>query len=112
MNGNWDKAVEPLLVDLLGGPVSEKEALARQASQLTYVRKSPAPPPILTFHGTKDRIVPFIHATKLHEALDKIKADAKLITMEGEDHGWVGEKLERSLKQSEEFFHQHLQRRK
>ena len=73
--------VEPLLDALLGGKVAEKTELAKKASPLTYIQAERTPPPILTFHGTKDRIVPFLHATKLHEALGKVKANATLVTM-------------------------------
>jgi len=108
VNGNWEPAVEPLLVDLLGGAVKDKLELARQASPLTYVQANRSIPPILTFHGTKDNVVPYIHATKLHDALSKTKANAKLVTMEGEGHGWIGEKLEKTLQESVDFFELHL----
>lgn len=108
VNGNWEPAVEPLLVDFLGGAVKDKLELAKQASPLTYVDAKRTIPPILTFHGTKDNVVPYIHATKLHEALGKTKATAKLITMEGEGHGWLGEKLEKTLTESLDFFDQYL----
>ncbi|HMP17657.1 MAG TPA: alpha/beta hydrolase [Gemmatales bacterium] len=108
LQGNWEPAVEPLLVDFLGGPVSEKQDLAKKASPLTYLNAERNIPPILTFHGTKDNIVPYIHATKLHDALAKTKAEHKLITMEGDGHGWPGAKAEETFQATLKFFDQHL----
>jgi len=102
-SGGWPKVVEPLLEGLFGGKVAEKLDLARQASPLTYIRAGRTIPPILTFHGTKDTIVPFTQATKLHEALGKVQSKATLVPLEGEDHGWGGEKLASTFKQAEAF---------
>jgi acetyl esterase/lipase len=41
--------------------------VARRVSPLTYVREGL--PPVLTIHGDKDDVVPYGHATRLHEAL-------------------------------------------
>jgi acetyl esterase/lipase len=112
VNGNWDKQVEPLLVDLLGGPVAEKTELAKQGSPLTYIRSGRKIPPILTFHGTKDNVVPYIHATKLHDALSQVHATSTLVTMGGDGHGWGGAKLEESLKRAEMFFDETLKGKK
>lgn len=112
VNGDWEPAVEPLITELLGGSVKEKKQLAMQASPLTYLKKDRTIPPILTFHGTKDNIVPYIHATKLQKALDELNVPSKLVTMEGEGHGWVGEKLENTLKQTIQFLDEHLKAKK
>lgn len=104
--------MQPLLDDLLGGPVAEKTDLAKKASPLTYVQEGRKLAPILTFHGTKDNIVPYIHATKLHTALDKIKASGKLVTMEGDGHGWAGDKLDKTLQQTVSFFDENLKSKK
>ncbi len=110
--GNWGKDTNPLLVGLLGGTVEDKKGLAKQASPITYIQASRTIPPIITFHGTKDTTVPYIHATKLQEALDKIHAQAKLVTMEGEGHGWFGEKLDKTLQQTVNFFDENLKGKK
>ena len=110
--GDWEPNVEPLLVDFLGGKISEKLDLAKKASPLTYIQKGKTIPPILTFHGTKDNIVPYIHATKLHSALDEQKSSNKLVTMEGDGHGWMGDKLEKTLSEMSGFFDQHLKAKK
>lgn len=59
--------------------------IARKVSPLTYVR--PGLPPILTIHGDKDDVVPYSHATRLKEALDKAGASNKLVTIPGGGHG-------------------------
>lgn len=110
--GDWEPAVEPLLVDFLGGKVSDKMDLAKKASPLAYVQKDRTIPPILTFHGTKDNVVPYIHATKLHQALEEQKRIHKLVTMDGDGHGWMGEKLEKTLSETTNFFDQHLKAKK
>lgn len=112
VTGKWEKAVQPLLDDFLGGPPSEKPDLAKKASPITYIESGRKLPPILTFHGTKDMTVPFVHATMLHEALEKIKSPGRLVTMEGEGHGWGGEKLENTLKQTYAFFDENLKGKK
>ncbi|MFT3882087.1 MAG: alpha/beta hydrolase [Gemmatales bacterium] len=110
--GDWQKSTTPVLVELLGGTIKEKTDLAKKASPINYVEKSRTIPPIITFHGTKDPLVPYIHATKLQSALDKVDAHAKLVTMEGEGHGWLGEKLDKTLQQSIEFFDENLKGKK
>lgn len=59
--------------------------IARKVSPLTYVREGLMP--ILTIHGDKDDVVPYSHATRLHEALDKAKVKNQLYTIKGGGHG-------------------------
>jgi len=67
------------------GSQPNAEEIARRVSPLTYVRAGL--PPILTIHGDKDDVVPYSHATRLHEALDKVKVPNQLLTIEGGGHG-------------------------
>jgi acetyl esterase/lipase len=66
---------------------SQKEAaeIARKVSPLTYVREGL--PPVLTIHGDKDDVVPYSHATRLHEALAKAKVPNRLHTVKNGGHG-------------------------
>ena len=65
----------PSAVDqLLGGPLEEKQELARPASPITYV--TPDDPPFLLVHGTADGTVPCEQAELFHEALRKAGVDA------------------------------------
>ena len=76
--------------------------VVRQASPITYVRAGN--PPILTFQGTTDEIVPASQATLLHEALKQAGIQQKLVLMEGEGHGWGGEKMVGSMQETVAFF--------
>jgi acetyl esterase/lipase len=87
------------VVDLLQGPnlrtyavswlgsAPGREDLARRLSPLTYVR--PGLPPILTIHGDADKVVPYSHAVRLHEALTKAGVRNQLLTIPGAGHGWL-----------------------
>jgi len=59
--------------------------IARSVSPLTYVR--PGLPPILTIHGDKDDVVPYSHAVRLKEALDKAGVKNELFTVKNGGHG-------------------------
>lgn len=58
---------KPLVRDFLGATAEEKPELAAKASPRTYV--SSDDPPILTFQGTRDPLVPFTQAIELAEAM-------------------------------------------
>ena len=86
--------------DLLGGPnmkdyalawlgkQPDREEIARRVSPLTYVR--PGLPPILTIHGSADPTVPYSHAVRLQEALDKVGVLHQLVTIASGKHGGFG----------------------
>jgi acetyl esterase/lipase len=59
--------------------------IARSVSPLSHVRTGL--PPILTIHGDKDDVVPYSHATRLKEALDKAKVTNSLVTVKNGGHG-------------------------
>ena len=67
------------------GSLPNKEEIAKRVSPLTYVR--PGLPPILTIHGDQDRLVPYNHATRLHEALTKAGVPNQLLTIPKGGHG-------------------------
>jgi len=67
------------------GSVPNREDLARRLSPLTYVRAGL--PPVLTIHGDAYRIVPYSHAIRLHDALNKAGVHNQLLTIPGGDHG-------------------------
>lgn len=70
---------------LLGGVVSELTKKAKEASAHYHVSKDDAP--ILTVHGTKDRLVPYAQGKAFDEALDKADVSSTLLTVEGGGHG-------------------------
>ena len=67
------------------GSLPNKDEIATRVSPLTYVR--PGLPPILTIHGDQDRLVPYNHATRLHEALTKAGVPNQLLTIPKGGHG-------------------------
>ena len=107
----WTRGTEPKLkvaaivnwfgitdvADLLDGPnakhyaiewfgsMNNREELAKEVSPLSYVRTGL--PPIITIHGDADALVPYSHATRLHQALDKAGVTNQLITIRGGNHG-------------------------
>jgi len=68
----------------MGGQPSRRE-IAERVSPLTWVR--PGLAPILTVHGDADTIVPYQHAVRLHEALDRAGVPNRLHTIPGGGHG-------------------------
>jgi acetyl esterase/lipase len=92
---NWFGITD--VVDLLDGPnmkeyavawlssMPNREDIARRVSPLTYVRA--ALPPIITIHGDADPTVPYAHAVRLQEALNKVGVPNQLVTIPGGKHG-------------------------
>lgn len=70
----------------LGGPVSEREELARLASPSTHI--SPACPPVLLLHGDADTIVPVEETMDFHARLKAAGVDTELHVLPGAGHGW------------------------
>lgn len=88
---------------LLGGPVPEREAVAKEASPVTHVSAGDAA--FFTAHGTKDPLVPFAQGEEIHAALTKAGVPSILQEMTGGGHGFRSEVLDARLKQ---FFDLHL----
>lgn len=92
---NWYGITD--VADLLDGPnmksyavtwlgsQTDREAIARRVSPMTYVRAGL--PPVLTIHGDADPTVPYQHGVKLTEALKAAGVTAELITVPGGKHG-------------------------
>lgn len=70
---------------LLGGPVPERQDVAREASPQTYVTGDDAP--FLILHGTNDRIVPRDQSVQFDKALRAAGVESQLISIEGGGHG-------------------------
>jgi acetyl esterase/lipase len=82
---------------LLGGPVPEREAVAKEASPVTHVSKGDAP--FFTAHGTKDPLVPFAQAQELHAALQKAGVPSLLQEMTNGGHGFQSPILDERVRQ-------------
>ena len=70
---------------LLGGPVLERQDLARQANPVTYISKDD--PPFLVVHGDADRSVPYTQSVTLVEALRAAKVPVTFYSVAGGSHG-------------------------
>lgn len=67
------------------GSATNKEEVSRRVSPLTYVRSDD--PPVITVHGDADDVVPYSHAVRLQQALDKAGVPSQLFTVKGGGHG-------------------------
>jgi len=89
---------------LFGGPIPEKQELAKQASPTTYVCKEC--PPFLILHGKQDRLVPWKQSQELHEALEKAGATSELILVD--DAGHDGKVAGPNMSKINTFFQKNL----
>jgi len=67
-------------------PDREREALAREMSPLHLVRADS--PPVISFHGSDDDLVPVDHSRRLHAALAAAKVPQQLTVVPGAKHGF------------------------
>ncbi|NEQ35150.1 MAG: alpha/beta hydrolase [Okeania sp. SIO3I5] len=70
------------------GNQSDRLEIAERVSPINYVHSQL--PPIFTVHGDADLSVPYNHAVKFHEALDRTNVPNQLLTIPGGDHGEFG----------------------
>jgi acetyl esterase/lipase len=107
---DWTKEIEDnILIPFLGGTIKEKPEQYKKASPVTYVKKDA--PPFLFFHGDKDKIVGVEQSKILCEALKKAGGSAKVEVIEGEGHGWAGEKLKDSIEKMTAFLDANLKKK-
>ncbi|MDD5199147.1 MAG: alpha/beta hydrolase [Terrimicrobiaceae bacterium] len=78
------KEPPPALVKLLGGPLTEKRALAEQASPITHVSGDAAP--FLIVHGDLDNLVPISQSELFFDALEKAGVSVRFHTVHGAGH--------------------------
>jgi acetyl esterase/lipase len=95
-----------LVKDFLGARHTDRPDLAARASPLTFLTRDDAA--ILTFHGTKDPLVPSSQATKFAEAMTRVGLSGRTELIIGAGHGWTGKELRRTMAESYEFFDEHL----
>jgi acetyl esterase/lipase len=88
------------------GSLGNAQEVAKRVSPLTYVRQGL--PPILTIHGDADPTVPYQHAVRLHEALDKAGVPNELLTVPGGKHGgFTNEETLKVQKTIDQFLRKH-----
>jgi len=94
------------MVPVFGKACKTNPDVFKKASPISYVSKNA--PPILMIHGNFDLIVPIIHSENLLKKLEDAGATAKLITVNGEGHGWNGRELTRTTNDAIAFLNKHL----
>jgi len=94
-----------ILEDLLG-TADRSDAVMTQASPVHYVDSGD--PPILTFHGTADPIVPIGQAKLLHRALEKAGVQHTLHPVEGAGHAFTPAQSMQANQQALAFLEQTL----
>lgn len=95
-----------LIKDFLGDSAAARPEVAAKASPLTYVTRDD--PPILTFQGTRDPLVPYTQAIKLTGALTEAGVPGRVELLMGAGHGWGGSELSRTEAETFAFFDRHL----
>ncbi len=98
------------MVPVFGKAVKTDPEVYKKASPISYVSK--AAPPVQILHGTFDLIVPIIHSENLLKKLTGAGAEAEMITVRGEGHGWTGRTFARTLNDSLKFLDAHLKGKK
>ena len=94
--------------NFIGGSLEEFPEKYKMASPVTFIDKSD--PPVLLFHGTEDKTVPYIQSVKFKKLLEEAGVPVKLITAEGAGHGHINVPpyYEPTIKQMEEFINKYF----
>jgi acetyl esterase/lipase len=100
---NGDVLTPNPITQLLGGDAATLKEKAKQASPVTWISKTSAP--FFTAHGTKDPLVPYSQAEKLHSGLVAVGVETHLIKMVGGGHGFASDDLNQRIRQ---FLDNHL----
>ena len=79
-----------MLMALMGGRLENKKEMLTEASPMFHIGRTD--PPILTLHGTKDRLVPIEGSELLHEEMIKAQVPGQLFPMENTGHGMGGDR--------------------
>jgi len=89
---------------LLGGPIEQRLALAKEASPIHHVTSSS--PPFLIFHGADDPLVPLAQSRELQRRLTRAGVESRLIVVPGKGHWFL---LDRSqIAEVARFFQTHF----
>jgi acetyl esterase/lipase len=102
----YEKRVDRLLDTLVGGTPQERAEEYKNASPVTYVTKDVCP--ILTIHGTADKLVPVDQAVQFDAAMKKAGATSELMILEGQGHGFMGPANQKAREATFAFFDKYL----
>ena len=79
-----------MLMALMGGRLEGKKEILAEASPMFHIDRTD--PPVLTLHGTRDRLVPIEGSELLHEEMIKAQIPGQLFPMENTGHGMGGDR--------------------
>lgn len=82
-----------------------RSELARELSPLHQVHDST--PPILSFHGDADDVVPFSQAQRLHAALAAASRPQQLVAVPGAKHGFDRAQMQQLMASTRAFLREH-----
>ncbi len=99
---------DKVLVPFLGDTFARKPELYQRASALSFVKADA--PPFLFFHGDQDQVVRVSQSRVLAEKLREAGATARVEVVEGEGHGWKGDKLRASIARANLFLDEYLKK--
>jgi acetyl esterase/lipase len=103
----WSKDIEEkYFIPFLGATYENDREIYKKASPLYYASKDN--PPFLFIHGDKDTLVGIHHAKVMDAKLRDVGASSRLLVMQGQGHGWLGEPLFKSLDETAKFFEDKL----
>ncbi len=65
-------------------------------------------PPTLIIHGDQDAVAPIVEGESMYQALLRSQVTSEFITVEGAEHGFVGENADLALAETVDWFREHL----
>jgi acetyl esterase/lipase len=95
-----------ILNAFIGDTRQNKPDAYRLASPITHVDSKDAP--MLLFHGTRDSLVPVDQSIRMATRLTEANVGGRIELLLGAQHGWGGELIDETSKDSIRFFDQHL----
>jgi len=107
-NTDLIKSLVNMYTGLLGGPIREKQDVAKLASPTTYVDEHAAV--FMHVHGTADLLVPVEQAEKLHDKLRQANVSSRLFLLPQAGHGGEDFVSPKMLKEIQTFFDKNLKK--
>jgi acetyl esterase/lipase len=105
--GTLSNEARSIVSNFLGKTREEALELYREASPIAHIDRNTVP--FLIFHGTDDPLVPPDQWQRFHDALRRAGIESKVISFEGEGHGFQKkESNDRFILESLAFLNRHL----